>query len=243
MLPALSTLRLENLPGLNDQGIQQLAHSRLALSLEKLSLCGLELTSLRTIQTLFANMPKIQSFALVQRSAPKVQRHVAEMSKDYDFTLSSSTLRNLYWDVITASDSTATLANSIAAGHFPAVRRVVVPWDYDGVVQELCRPIPSKPITSEDVQAVDDWKSSRSMLSDYRIAEVQAQVRVREKRAQPSFNLVVQDEDGIERKHFIGSYLGDMASKIAFSLAPGIDSVFDGLVSVEKKQYPGDPVG
>ncbi|KAK3715837.1 hypothetical protein LTR37_006820 [Vermiconidia calcicola] len=229
MLPALSTLRLEDLQGITDHGIQQLAHSRLALSVEKLSFCGLELTSLRTIQTLFANLPKIQSFTLVQHSAPKVQRHVADMSKD--FTLSSSTLEKLHWDVITASDSTATLADSIAAGHFPALRRVSVPWDYDGAVQNLCRPIPSKPITSEDLHAVENWKSSRSMIRDYRIAEVQAQVRIREKRAEPSFDVVVQkDDEGVERKHFIGSYLGNMASKIEFSLGPGIDSVFDALI-------------
>ena len=161
MLPPLKHLRLEELHGITDQGLEQLAHSRLAFSLEGLTLCGLELTSLRTIQTLFTGLPRLQKFALHQDTSPELQQLYTVTSNN--FALASPTLKHLHWDVIAPGHATAILANSIAAGKLPGLEKVKIPCDYDGAIQNLCRPIANQHIGSNDLHTLEEWESSATI--------------------------------------------------------------------------------
>lgn len=147
--PPLKSLRLEEVHGVTDQGIDQLVHSRLAMSLERLVLVGLELTSLQSLQSLFTNLTRLCSFSLVQDTSPEIPHPLSE-TNNY-FSLASATMRYLHWDVLTRGTSTVIVANSIAAGKFPNLRTVKVPCDDDGAIQNLCRPIALEPITGQDM--------------------------------------------------------------------------------------------
>jgi hypothetical protein len=69
-LKPLQSLRLKNLDGITDQGLKQLADSPAAASPSSLSLISLELTSLRTIQTLLSNLTHLGRFRFVQNTSP-----------------------------------------------------------------------------------------------------------------------------------------------------------------------------
>ena len=241
MLPALKSLRLEELHGLTDQGIEQLAHSRLGLSLESLTLYDLELTSLRTVQNLFANLSRLRSFTLLQKTSPELQQWYSAISNN--FSLASDTLRYLHWDVLAPGNGTAILANSIAAGKFPSLRTVKVPCDYDGAIQNLCRPIAREPITADDLATLEEWERFSGYRRSLRASQIQAQLRMRESRKQPSFNVIVEGEDHATEHHVIGSYLGNIASKIEYSLQPavGAKSVFSSIATVDDVLWRRNP--
>ncbi|KAF2167866.1 hypothetical protein M409DRAFT_22014 [Zasmidium cellare ATCC 36951] len=216
-LPALKSLRFSNLAGLTDQGIEQLAYSRLASSLEKLSLVGLELGSLQTVQTVLAHLTRLKSFALVQDASPESSTGVRPSSRPGQ--LSSPSLRYLHWDCLLPGSAITHLADAISTNKFPHLRKIKIPCDYDGAIQALCRPIPREQLTKADIQYLSEH-TTHKYERDLRVSQIQAQLRVRESRQQPSFNVVVQDESmEICSTHVIGSYLGDMASKIEYCLA------------------------
>lgn len=215
-LPALKSLRFSNLAGLTDQGIEQLAYSRLASSLEKLSLVGLELGSLQTIQTVLAHLTRLRSFALVQDASPESNTGIRPASRPGE--LSSPSLRYLNWDCLVPGTAVTHLADGISTNKFPQLRKIKVPCDYDGIIQALCRPIPREQLTKADVQYLANH-TTHKYERNLRLSQIHAQLRVRESWQQPSFNVVVQDEDmEICSTHVIGSYLGSMASRIEYSL-------------------------
>jgi hypothetical protein len=70
-------------------------------------------------------------------------------------------------------------------------------------------------------------------------SQIQAQIRVSESRQQPSFNVVVQDEDdAVQHQHFIGSYLGNMGSNIEYSLEPAIEGTSTAIAETQIATYP-----
>ena len=187
MLPALKSLRLEELHGITDQGLEQLAHSRLSFSLERLSLCGLELTSIRTIHALFSEMKHLKRFTLQQDTAPQLSQ--THLIANTNFSLSSSSLQYLQWDTLSQGHGVTVLANSIASGRFPHLRKVKVPCDFDGVIQQLCRPMSSRPLTPEDFHTVEVVENNYGYSGLYSLSsQIYAQIRIRECRRQPSFN-------------------------------------------------------
>ena len=234
MLPALKSLRLDGIHGVTDQGIGQLAHSRLAMSLERLTFRDLELTSLQTFQILFDNMPRLRKLALAQDTSPDLPQWISATSRN--FLLGSTTLQYLHWDVALPSNDVAILANSIGSGKFPSLQIVNVPCDYDGAIQNLCRPVARHPITSFDLAAVSHWEERwAEYRRSLRVSQTQAQIRIRQQLKQPSFNVVVQDEDQeIEHTHMIGSYLGNMASQIEYSLSPAIEGTANAIAHFEE---------
>jgi len=223
MLPALKSLRLEDVAGVTDHGIEQLAHSRLAMSLENLSLTGLELTSLRTIQAIFASFHRLKRFALVQRTTPELQG-VLSVSRGR-FSLASSTLESLHWHAMVPGNALAILANEMAAGKFPKLRKVKVPYDYDGAIQGLSRPVLQRPFTADEL---GELAQARSHGSDHRMStksmQFEALIRAKRSRREPSaFSVVIHDEDQrLCQTHVLGSYLGNLASKIKYSLEPDV---------------------
>ena len=237
MLPALKSLRLEEVHGITDQGLEQLTHSRLAFSLERLTLSGLELTSLRTIQTLFANLSRLRRFTLLQDTSPALQQWSAVASSN--FSLQSTSLAYIHWDVIAQGHATAILANSIAAGKFPRMQKVKVPCDYDGAVQNLCRPIPYRSLADTDIRILVEWDTRSHYHRSLQVSQIQAQLRVHESRKQPAFNVVVQDEDAnIQHTHAIGAYLGNIASEIEYSLDPAIEGTEVAIAPIDIVAMP-----
>lgn len=218
-LPPVKSLRLECLSGLTDQGVEQIAFSRLALSLERLTLVGLELAALQTFQTLLSHLTRLKRFALLQETSPESIADTTPAGRS--LTLSSSSLQHLHWDCLIPGSALSWLADAIGNNKFPRLRSAKVPCDYDGLIQQFCRPIPRGKLTTQDLEYLHEHTSGR-YERNLRVSQIQAQVRVRESRQQPSFNVVVEDEYELKATHTIGSYLGAMGSKIEYQLEPDV---------------------
>ncbi|KAK1075523.1 hypothetical protein LTR48_009251, partial [Friedmanniomyces endolithicus] len=158
-LPALRSLRLDNLEGVTHHGIEQLAHTRTALSLESLTLVGLELTSLRAIQQLLAHLGRLKKFVIVQDTSPELPPTMRATNSNT--ALASASLQYLHWDILVAGSGTALIAKSIAHGGFPSLTKVKVPGDYEGAIQALCRPIAQETLDASDLELIDRFNSDR----------------------------------------------------------------------------------
>lgn len=238
-LPALQSLRLEEVHGVTDQGIEQLAYARLSMSLQRLTLIGLELTSLQTLQTLLTSLTRLRSLTLVQTTSPEVSNALSVTAFSSNFSLASDTISYLHWDVLTPGSSIVTLANSIAAGKFPSLTKIKVPCDDDGVIQGLCRPIALQAITEDDMRILAEYERSTNYGRSLRITQIQAQLRVRKQRKQPSFTVVIQDdEEETKQTRVIGSYLGNVASKIEYSLEEAVEGSGYAVAIVEDVVMP-----
>lgn len=167
-LPAnLRSLRLENLPGVDDKGLQRFATSCLMNSIETLLLIDLELSDLVTISKVFsANPTKLRSFSIAQYRAPGLSSR-----NSLPAALSSPTVQYIHWEIrldvgpvptlpLSSSPSipeeqsfpftnlepisclaTFFLATSIKDNFFPSLRRIRIPHDPQGLVQALCKPL------------------------------------------------------------------------------------------------------
>ncbi|KAL6711174.1 hypothetical protein ACN47E_005705 [Coniothyrium glycines] len=162
----LQSLRLESLSGLTEKGLQRFSRSETSTSLKSLTLINLDVRSLNTISDIFsAHYPHLEVFSIVQDRAPDL----GQQSRVPGFV--STKLRRLHWEfraeagplsVPHSSHATETpetlsfpfingepicclatslLASSIENGGFPALRRVRIPHDPQGVIQALCKPL------------------------------------------------------------------------------------------------------
>ncbi|OAL49527.1 hypothetical protein IQ07DRAFT_58808 [Pyrenochaeta sp. DS3sAY3a] len=161
----LSSLRLENLPGINDKGLQRFTTSDAAVSIQRLTLINLEITSLITLSNILScHLAALQRFTLIQDKAPGL----SSRSSITDFH--SPSLKFLHWEIrsqagppprmiplsseesseapsfpFTNSDpicclATSLLATGIKDGAFPSLRRIRIPHDPQGTIQNLCKP-------------------------------------------------------------------------------------------------------
>lgn len=158
----LQSLRLENLPGINDKGLQRFATSHLSAALESFTLINLELSSLITITNILSeHLSKLKRFSIAQyrtpdlgsrisipdfyglslqyihfefrsQSGPAIDPFLPESQKSMDFPFSNP-------EPISCL-ATSLLAMNIKEGAFPALRRVRIPHDPQGLVQALCKP-------------------------------------------------------------------------------------------------------
>lgn len=175
-LPArLQSLRLENLAGVNDKGLQRFLKSPQATSIAKLTLINLELSNVSTVSNIFSRyLSELTSFTLVQIKAP------AAIGHGFVPDFHSPSLRYLHWELrseagpppalstsIRSEDhsettnfpfkssepicclATSLLAASIQDGRFPALEKIRVPHDPQGVIQALCKPLATA-LTSSD---------------------------------------------------------------------------------------------
>jgi hypothetical protein len=164
--PKLQSLRLENLHGINDKGLQRFAVSHLATSIETIMFIDLEISSLVTISNIFsAHLVNLKSFSLAQQRAPCVPSR----SLVPDFF--APRLQQIHWEIrseagplptlscLSSSDvpneqsfpftnqepisclATSFLAESIRDGAFPLLRRIRIPHDPQGLIQALCKPL------------------------------------------------------------------------------------------------------
>lgn len=160
--PRLLSLRLENLPGVNDKGLQKFATSHLATSLEKLTLINLEVSSLVTITNILSeHLSKLQRFTIAQYRTPDL--HSRSSIPDFygpslrfihfEFRsqsgppidpFSPETRKSMEFPFATPEPisclATSLLAMNIKEGAFPVLRRVRIPHDPQGLVQALCKP-------------------------------------------------------------------------------------------------------
>ncbi|KAH7088249.1 hypothetical protein FB567DRAFT_620591 [Paraphoma chrysanthemicola] len=172
----LRSLRLENLPGINDTGIQRFATSRLASSIEVLTLINLEISSLVTISNILsAHLSCLRYFSLAQQRAPSLSSRNSMSNLD----LSSLKLQHIHWEIRSEAGplstlpssasvdipeeasfpfantepicclATALLAESIKEGAFPSLRRIRVPHDPQGIIQALCKPLATALLPSD----------------------------------------------------------------------------------------------
>lgn len=229
-LNPLQSLRLENLEGITDQGVFQLAQSRNAFSLESLSLVDLELVSIRTIQALLVSLTQLRRFRFVQNTSPTLL--VGASLHNRRNTLYSDSIEYLHWDTLIPGPAIESLAQSIEIGAFPSLRKMKAPSDPNGSLQALCRPTHRQSLTADDLKFLDSIDQDRYTRS-LRLSRLQAQLRVRETRSRPSLSVVISDEEEqIQQTHVIGSYLGDVRSKVEYSLEPDMQDGQEALASL-----------
>ena len=191
-LKPLLSLRLENLPGITDQGLDQLSDSPAASPLSSLSLINLELTSLQTIQNLLSNLARLRRFRFVQNTSPTLTSHTPNKKHNI---LSSPTLEYLHWDTLLPGPATSALAASIAANSLPNLRSLKAPSDPKGELQALCLPIQRSALNASDIEFLNRFDPDVRVRS-LRLSRLQAQVRLRENKRTPLVGSVVADEEG-----------------------------------------------
>ncbi|KAH8893843.1 hypothetical protein GQ53DRAFT_611629, partial [Thozetella sp. PMI_491] len=139
-LPALQHLTLAHLPGVTAAGLSAFATAPASAGLASLALVHLGLESLPALARLLSNLPRLESFSLIQVRAPVMPSD--ELIWLFPYLASASAVR-LHWDVpaARASPADSILARSILAGGFPRLRWLRAPSDPDGLFQALCRPL------------------------------------------------------------------------------------------------------
>jgi hypothetical protein len=164
-LPAnLQSLRLENLSGIDDKGLQRFAASRLMTSIESLLLLDLEIASLVTISNVISN--NLKSLSIAQYKSPGLSTR-----NSLSATVTSQTLKYIHWEIRSDAGpvptlplygsadvpeehsfpftnqepisclATSLLASSIRNDLLPSLRRIRIPHDPQGLIQALCKPL------------------------------------------------------------------------------------------------------
>lgn len=167
--PKLRSLRLEDLHGIDDKGVQRFTKSHMMSSIEVLMLINLEVYDLDTVSNILSSRSaSLQSFFFAQNRAP---RHCSRGPKPI---FSSQTLKYLHFEIrsddaplstlLAAEDestfpftnsapltclATSLLAKDIREGNFPSLRRVRTPYDPQGLIQALCKPLPTALVPSD----------------------------------------------------------------------------------------------
>ncbi|PVH99115.1 hypothetical protein DM02DRAFT_680132 [Periconia macrospinosa] len=159
----LLNLRLENLRGINDSGMERFSKSRTVKSLESITLINLEISRLDVIcNFLHPRLSHLKRFSLVQYQTPLIP---VNRGRSLRPQFHSPTLEHLHWEIrsqaglppsLTPVNNTLSdedpmahlthllLANSIKKGtSFPALQRIRIPHDPDGLVQAQCKPLVS----------------------------------------------------------------------------------------------------
>lgn len=243
-LPALRSLRLDQMHGVTDEGLQQLGQTHLTWTLKSLSLLRLKnVHRLRTIQKLLATFTELKRFTLWHLlgslGLPPGIDSVAAVSMPM---LQSPSLEYLHWGHKQSTTADDMLLSSITAGGFPNLRKLRVPNDYNGSYQNLCRPIPYHQPSEDD----EEWlktgdlvlagSSGGANINSIRYARLNAQRRVAAKqRAESKFQLVVEDaEVGLKSSSRLGGFVGDVRSGMEYWLEPDLPGSDHAVVMVEE---------
>jgi hypothetical protein len=171
---SLQSLRLENLPGVTEKGIQRFIVSHRATTISKLTLIDMEINSLFTISGILSpHLASLKEFSLIQDAAPTL----SEQGFLPDFK--SPALRFLHWELRSEAGplptfsspsfvidhdapsfpftntepicclATSLLAASIKDNAFPSLRCIRIPHDPQGVIQALCKPLATALLPSD----------------------------------------------------------------------------------------------
>lgn len=151
----LESLRLENLPGLSEDGLMSFfARSQSAVQrrcLRNLSLINLRFCSIANLASLFNLLNNLDRFTLVTSSLfLPLDVSPDELEQP---ALSCPSLRHLHWEISNLAHPPSKsvgpaihlphylLADSVIAEGFPCLTRLRVPLDPLGILQAVCRPI------------------------------------------------------------------------------------------------------
>jgi hypothetical protein len=216
-LPALRSLRLQDLPGLTEKGLMRFANSYTARSIQRLSLINLEIASAAVLSRLMANLPFLRRFVLAQDACPALAPGLDVPSALY----ASDTLEYLHWDIIAYGPSHEDLAKSIITGGLPSLRTIRAPTDDDGILQALCRPRAqiTLPKDAHLINQIESPFTYCGLSTSRRLA----QERVEDVRKIPLMRIVVDEGGVIQHTYTLYDYMGTLESKIDYSLEPDVE--------------------
>ena len=222
-LPALHSLRLQELEGITFWGLSEFSRTRNAFSLRSLSLVNLDIRYISAISNLLLHLKNLRRFTLVQDTSPEV----AEGEIVFQPIVASHLLEFIHWEIIVPGSANVNLANSIRAKGFPQLRTIRAPSDHDGLLQALCKPRAQIELTS-DWDGRNDTKGLA--VNSLRIARQAAQQRIEEAWSTVQFKVVVE-ESGVATEIFdLNGFVGEIGSRIYYSLDPDIPGSDTALV-------------
>jgi hypothetical protein len=138
-LPPLKSLRLDNLSGITADGLSTYSCLPNSDTLTSLSLISLPLLSLPALARVFSHLPSLTHFTISQAPSPELPIGTNIYLHPY---LACPKLQFLHWEITNPDDDKATdiLAKSIFYSGFPSLRTIRAPTDFDGSLQQLCKP-------------------------------------------------------------------------------------------------------
>ena len=225
-LPALRTLRLENLPGVTDRGLSHLSQPRVLRSMRKITLVNLEFVSAPLMSRILANAPHLIKFSLAQDRIPELPFGASFLSPFF----ASKRLRFLHWDIPEPGPALDLLADSIQSGGFPSLRFIRALVDNDGALQQLCRPRAEIALPRDYEIVVSDLSLNQSSsapnnalkIRKLSVSRVAAQKRIEEARRRPAARVIIEEEGVLRSWHTLRSYMGTLGSKIEYILDPDV---------------------
>jgi hypothetical protein len=228
----LQSFRLQDVPGVSDRGIKRWADSLAASSIQNLALVNLEITSLPTIRTILTNLKHLRRFTFQQDTSPCMLPG-ASLRKP---VFAHENLQYLHWDVLVSGQIHTDLADSVEAGAFPALRTIRCPSDHYGLLQDLCQPLPQITTDRDNhlVKRLDNpvTSSQTHYLRSLPAARRAAQERIEEARKRAGIKIVVEEEQGIKHTYTMRAFMGNITSKIHYTLQPDVEGSSYALVQI-----------
>lgn len=214
-LPALHSLRLQDLEGVTFWGLSEFSRIANAFSLRNLSLINLDIMYISAISNLLLHLKNLRRFTLVQDTSPEVaEGEIAILP-----IIASHLLEFLHWEIIVPGSANVNLADSIRAKGFPRLRTIRAPSDHLGLLQALCKP-------RAQIELPSDWNSinnAHTMAPDSLLTSRRAaQQRLEEAWNTVQFKVVVQEEDFVHEIFDLNGFIGEIGSKIDYSLEPDV---------------------
>lgn len=214
-LPALHSLRLQDLEGITFWGLSEFSRTTNAFSLRNLSLVNLDVKYISAISNLLLHLKNMTRFTLVQDSSPEV----AEGEIAIQPIVASHLLEFLHWEIIVPGSANINLANSIKAGGFPRLRTLRAPSDHLGLLQALCKP-------RAQIQLPGDWNrlnNAHGLPPDSLLAARRAaQQRLEDAWNTVRFKVVVQEGDVVREIFDLNGFVGEIGSAVEYSLEPDV---------------------
>ena len=233
-LPPLTSLRLDSLPGISDNGLSQLASSHSAVSIQRLSLVHLSLTSLFVLSKLFSRLASLTRFTFIQTSSPTLPIDSLICLQPI---VASHSLSFLHWDIHNQNSQSATenLALSVRAKGFPSLRTIRAPTDPQGILQALCKPrlqivLPSDKYNTTQQSAISrpptpSSSSSQPPVQTLFAARQAAQARLQAARQTVAFRAIVSEDDVVNAIFDFQGFVGTIGSQIYYSLKPDVGGI------------------
>ncbi len=220
-LPALQSLRLQDLPGITDQGLYRLASAPTSQGLRRLSLINLDISSILVLSKLLAYLAELERFTFIQESSPELLTGELIIEP----IMASPSLSYVHWDILQPGSGNNRFASSVLAGGFPALRTIRSPSDYNGILQAICRPRAQVVLASDKYSfaqrsalAKDPNKQVRTLFA----ARKKAQERLEEARKIVQFKVVVEEDGLIRQVYDFNGFVGRIGSQIQYTLKPDV---------------------
>ena len=215
-LPALHSLRLQDLEGVTFWGLSEFSRTTNAFPLRNLSLINLDVKYISAISNLLLHLKNMKRFTLVQDSSPEV----AEGEIAIQPIVASHLLEFLHWEIIVPGPANINLANSIKAGGFPSLRTLRAPSDHLGLLQALCKP-------RAQIQLPGDWNRINNAHGvagpdGLLAARRAAQQRLEDAWRTVRFKVVVQEGDAVRAIFDLNGFVGEVGSKVEYCLEPDV---------------------